>query len=347
MVGSGGSPGLAGRMTMTERGPLARSGGVPVRRPELRDRSPTGPNDPSSTRRLFTEANRAAETGGSSVEGRPGSESSRSPVPELKQSVMGALSQLNSSMAQARVDHRRANRPSSHRAILTTVVDALDQLEGLSRKEAAAAEQLAGLARSATSYTTLPAGDAEELARVAQGLARSLGACERIAAEWGQLAAASHRLRESVEHRARDSPSQLDELAGELVGALDTLQQIEAVGPSGTGSRPGPSEAVPPVSVARSPLAAQLPTHPCATCGHSTDAECATVAEGLREERGGQCRDCLHECLLRAMPNPSPPGAMVQPNVVLPNVMSPPMPLSPIPDLGPPPGLSESDRGFR
>jgi ABC-type transporter Mla subunit MlaD len=280
------------------------------------------------------------------VKREPGSELTPSTGPEAKQSVLGALRQLRTSMKQTRSEAGKANRSLSSRAILKSAAGALAQLEELSRHNAASAEHVAVLTRSAASLSTVPPGNSEELGRAAESLARALESCERLAAEWLQLAATSNRLREAVEQQARDGLPQLDDLAEGLVQTLDKFIQMETGETSGSGGTTRSTGGPPPAAVARPPLAAPVPTHPCATCAHSTEVECSTVAEGLRAERGAQCRGCLHECLPRAMPNPSPPGAMVQPNVVVPNAMSPPTPLSPVPDLGPPPGPNELDRGL-
>jgi hypothetical protein len=341
MVGPGLSPERADRMTTMERLPLARSGAEPIPPSDLLHPSMIGPNSRQNSSLRSRGATPSTDSLGPSLEREPEFDPTSPAVPDANTSVRAALGQLRTSMARARTDHGRANRSSSSRAVLRTAAEALAQLEQLSRHEAVAAERVAALARSASSYSALPPGDPEELRRAAETLARALGSCERIAAEWEHLAATSNRLRESVERQARGGPQPLDGLAREMLQTLDTFLSMEAGEPSGSGPKKKAGESSLPAAATRHPPADQVPTHPCATCAHATEAECTAVAEGLKAERGGQCRDCLHECLHRAMPNPSPPGAMIQPNVLVPNVMSPPMPVSPTPDLGPPPGTGE------
>jgi hypothetical protein len=79
-----------------------------------------------------------------------------------------------------------------------------------------------------------------------------------------------------------------------------------------------------------------IPTHPCPTCGHATEVECARAAKAVRAEQGVQCAFCQHACLHRAVQDPSLPGATAQPGVSSTESLTPPTPLEPQPDLGPP-----------
>jgi hypothetical protein len=79
-----------------------------------------------------------------------------------------------------------------------------------------------------------------------------------------------------------------------------------------------------------------IPTHPCPTCAHATEADCARAAQAVRAEAGVPCSFCQHACLHRAVQHPSPPGAMVQPGLDPTSSPTAPEPLSPTPDVGPP-----------
>jgi|HubBroStandDraft_1064217.scaffolds.fasta_scaffold95238_3 hypothetical protein len=79
-----------------------------------------------------------------------------------------------------------------------------------------------------------------------------------------------------------------------------------------------------------------IPTHPCPTCAHATEEECDRAAKAVRAETGVPCAFCQHPCLHRAVQNPSPPGAMVQPGVMASGSPNPPVPLNPSPDIVPP-----------
>jgi hypothetical protein len=78
------------------------------------------------------------------------------------------------------------------------------------------------------------------------------------------------------------------------------------------------------------------PSHPCPTCGHASSEECSRAAEAVRAERGVACTSCQDLCLHRAMQNPSPPGAMVQPGISSDSAPTPPTPPDPLPNVGPP-----------